>query len=161
MTSAVIVSLRIKTTPARAFDVFTQEIDAWWQPNGLFDLTPKGDGVLRFEPGESGRLVTTLPNGKEFEIGRILVWAPGERLMFTWRQVTFPPDLLTEVDVRFEPVGKDTRVTLEHRGWDRVPQDHAARHGFPLDIFQKHLADRHYRLLCSLRDHLTGRPVLR
>jgi hypothetical protein len=23
-------------------------------------------------------------------------------------------------------------VTVEHRGWDSVPQDHLARHGFPL-----------------------------
>lgn len=46
--SAVIVSLRVKATPREAFDVFTQEIAAWWRPNGLFQLTPRGDGVLRF-----------------------------------------------------------------------------------------------------------------
>ena len=35
---------------------------------------------------------------------------------------------------RFEPVGAETRVTVEHRGWDSVPQDHLARHGFPLNL---------------------------
>ncbi|HVK79384.1 MAG TPA: ATPase, partial [Verrucomicrobiae bacterium] len=67
--SAVIVSLRVKATPAEAFDVFTQEIGLWWRPNGLFQLTPRGDGVLSFENQE--RLITTLPNGKVFEIGRV------------------------------------------------------------------------------------------
>jgi len=76
--SAVIVSLRVRATPQSAFDVFTQEIAAWWRPSALFQLTPRGDGVLRFEPGEGGRLVSDLPNGKTFEIGRITAWCPGE-----------------------------------------------------------------------------------
>ena len=126
--SAVIVSLRVKATPQEAFDVFTQEIAAWWKPNGLFQITPRGDGVLRFEPGEGGRLLTDLPNGKSFEIGRITTWAPGERLAFTWRQGTFAADQTTYVEVRFEPVGDETRVTVEHRGWDAIPQEHVARH---------------------------------
>ncbi len=53
--SAVIVSLRVEATPRQAFDVFTQEIAAWWRPNQLFQLTPRGDGVLSFEPGEHWR----------------------------------------------------------------------------------------------------------
>lgn len=39
------------------------------------------------------------------------------------------------VEVRFEAVGDETRVTVEHRGWDTVPQDHVARHHFPDGIF--------------------------
>ena len=62
--SAVIVSLRVRVTPQEAFAVFTQGIAVWWKPNGLFQLTPLGDGVMRFEDAQ--RLVTTLPNGKEF-----------------------------------------------------------------------------------------------
>jgi len=80
MTAALIVSMRVGATPLRAFDAFTEEIGEWWQPNPLFALTPRGDGHLRFEPGEGGRLVATLANGKEFEVGRITVWKPGERL---------------------------------------------------------------------------------
>lgn len=146
MTSAVLVSLRVAASPQRAFEVFTQEIAAWWRPSGLFQLTPRGDGVLRFESGEGGRLVSTLPNGREFEIGRIEVWRPGERLAFTWRQASFTPDQLTRVEVRFEPVGEETRVTVEHRGWDAIPQEHVARHGFPLGVFQLRQAE-HWRAL--------------
>lgn len=146
--SAVIVSLRVKATPERAFEVFTQEIDAWWRPNQLFQITPRGDGELRFENRE--RLVSVLPSGKEFEVGRITVWAPGERLAFTWRQATFAPDQTTHVEVRFEAVGDETRVTVEHRGWDAIPPEHVARHGFPLHVFQMRQAEYWRALLASM-----------
>ena len=158
MTSAVIVSLRVKATPRETFDVFTQEIGLWWRPNQLFQLTPRGDGQLRFEPGEHGRLVTDLPNGKTFEIGRISAWVPGERLAFSWRQGTFAPDQTTQVEVRFEPIGDDeTRVTVEHRGWDSIPQEHVARHRFPLQPFQMRQAEHWRALLAALAARTAAR----
>jgi uncharacterized protein YndB with AHSA1/START domain len=141
MKSAVLVSIRVKASPARAFAAFTQEIGAWWRPGGLFPATPRGDGVLAFEGAAGGRLVTTLPNGKTYELGRILDWAPGERLRFSWRPASFAPEQSTEVEVRFEPVGDETRVTVEHRGWGEIPQDHAARHGFPEGPFLQRAAE--------------------
>jgi len=154
--SAVIVSLRVQATPQEAFDVFTQEIGAWWRPSGLFQLTPRGDGALRFEPGEGGRLVTDLPNGKTFEIGRVSVWAPGEHLAFTWRQATFAHNQLTHVSVRFEALGDETRVTVEHRGWDTIPQEHVARHGFPLQVFQMRQGE-HWRALLAAVAEAAGK----
>ncbi|MBI1188450.1 MAG: ATPase [Alphaproteobacteria bacterium] len=135
MSSAILVALRIKAAPARVFDVFTREIGAWWAPNSLFRFTPRAPGTLAFEPGVGGRFTETLENGKVFEIGRITAWAPPNHLAFTWRQATFAPDQETHVEVRFEPVGDETRVTVEHHGWDTVPQNHAARHAFPDHIF--------------------------
>jgi uncharacterized protein YndB with AHSA1/START domain len=127
----VLVALRVKAAPERAFQVFTEEIGAWWRPNLLFATTPRAPGMLAFEPGQGGRLTETLANGKVFEIGRILAWEPPARLVFNWRQASFPPDLHTEVEVRVEAVGEETRVSVEHRGFDRVPADSVARHGFP------------------------------
>ena len=135
MSSRVVVALRVKATPERAFAAFVGEIDQWWRPNGLFRFTPRSPGTLSFEPGEDGRLIETLSNGKVFEIGRIRAWEPPSRLVFGWRQATFASDQDTEVEVRFEAVGDQTRVTVEHRGWDSVPQAHVARHGFPATIF--------------------------
>ena len=134
MSSKVVVSLRVKATPLETFEVFTQEIALWWRPNGLFQLTPRGDGRLRFETGDRGRLVCDLANGACFEIGRISAWVPGERLAFSWRQASFAPDETTEVEVRFEPVGDETRVTVEHRGWDNV---HVIRHNHNDDFDNK------------------------
>lgn len=151
MTAAVIVSLRVGASPLRAFDVFTRDIAAWWVQNPLFMLTPLGDGCLRFEPGANGRLVTTLPDGSEFEVGRVTVWQPGERLALSWRQASFSEDQSTSVDVRFEAVGDETRVTVEHRGWDAIPREHAARHGFELMLFQRRQVEHWRALLASLR----------
>lgn len=152
--SAVIVSLRVKASPQEAFEVFTQEIAAWWRPNTLFQVTPRGDGALSFEGGADGRLITTLPNGKVFEVGRVTTWAPGERLAFTWRQATFAADQQTEVEVRFEAVEDETRVTVEHRGWDTIPQEHAARHTFPLHVFQLRQGEHWRAQLAALAERL-------
>ena len=139
MTSRMLVSLRVAAPPARAFDVFVHEIAKWWRPNGLFRFTPRSPGRLAFEPRLGGRLTETLADGKVFEIGRITAWEPGARLAFTWRQAGVAPDQATEVEVRFEPVDAETRVMVEHRGWDRVPQQHPVRHGFPDAVFlQRH-----------------------
>jgi hypothetical protein len=94
-------------------------------------------------------LVATLANGNEFEVGRITVWKPGERLALTWRHGTFAPGQSTQLDVRFEAVGDQTRVTVEHRGWDKIPQDHVARHGFELMLFQRRQAEHWRDLLVS------------
>ena len=154
--SAVIVSLRVAATPEHVFDVFTGDIGIWWRPGALFQLTPRGDGTLSFE--DQKRLITTLPNGKVFEIGRVHVWMRGERLAFSWRQGTFAPGMVTEVDIRFEKTGDDTRITVEHRGWDEIPQDHVARHGFPLQVTQMRLAEYWRNLLRGLDSEL-GRDM--
>ena len=159
MTASVIVSLRVAASPLRAFEVFTGEIGAWWVPNRLFMLTPRGDGRLRFEPGEGGRLVTVLADGEEFEVGRVTIWRPGERLALSWRQATFAPGQSTEVDIRFEAIGDETRVTVEHRGWDTIPQAHAARHGFPLLVFQQRQVEHWRTLLGSLGANLNSAPI--
>lgn len=151
MTSKVLVALRVKASPERAFAAFVNEIGAWWRPNGLFQTTPRAPGRLSFEPGEGGRLIETLANGKVFEIGKVLAWEPPRRLVFSWRQANFPPDLRTEVEVSFEAVGEETRVSVEHRGFDQVPEG-AARHGFPDQILLMRLADWWRTLLTSYRD---------
>ena len=151
MNSKIIVALRVPASPERAFQAFTDEIGLWWRPHPVFPFTPRSPGVMAFEPGEVGRLTETLANGKVFEIGRIRVWEPGRRLVFGWRQATFAPGQDTEVEVRFEPVGEETRVTVEHRGWDSVPQDHVARHGFPDSIFLRRHGEWWQALLGALK----------
>jgi uncharacterized protein YndB with AHSA1/START domain len=156
MTSKVYVALRVKATPERAFAAFVEEIGAWWRPNVLFQTTPR-PGVLSFEPpdswGEGGRLVETRAGGKVFEIGKIRVWEPPYRLVFSWRQANFPPDLHTEVEVGFEAVGEETRVSIEHRGFAQVPAG-AARHGFPDQVLLMRLADFWRAQIASVRGRL-------
>ena len=160
MTSHVLVSLRVKTSPARAFEIFTRDIGIWWTPNALFRFTPRSPGTLAFEPREGGRFIETLADGTIFEIGRILTWRPGERLVFGWRQATFLPGQDTEVEITFEAVGSETRVTVIHRGWDSIPPEHVARHGFPDVIFLRRHGEWWQVLLERLREQclLRTRP---
>jgi len=153
--SRVLVSLRVGAPAARTFSAFTGEIGEWWCPNGLFQFTDRYGGRLAFEPDPPERLVEIGTDGERFEIGPVTIWEPPHRLTFGWRQTGFPADRSTEVSVRFEPVSGGTRVTVEHFGWDAIPQDHAARHGFPLSAFQQRLAEWWGALLSSLDTRLT------
>jgi hypothetical protein len=53
-------------------------------------------------------------------------------------------------------VGDETRVTVEHLGWDGIPREHAARHRFPLDVFQL----RHAEWWQALLGAFAGRAKL-
>jgi uncharacterized protein YndB with AHSA1/START domain len=132
-TDAVRVTTVVAADPAAAFDLFTREVDAWWRTGPRFRHGGGRPSVMRFEGQEAGRLVEVYTDaaGGAFEVGRVLTWKPGDRLVFEWRGNNFEPGLVTEVEVRFERAEDGrTRVTLEHRGWDRVPLEHASRHGY-------------------------------
>jgi uncharacterized protein YndB with AHSA1/START domain len=125
------VTTRVAVDPQTAFEVFTGEVDAWWCRGPRFRWAPGRGGRLRFEPGVGGRLVEDRADGggDAFEVGRVLAWEPGARLVFEFRARSFEPGQVTEVEVRFEAEGDGTRVSVEHRGWERLPRDHPARHG--------------------------------
>jgi activator of HSP90 ATPase len=157
MTSKVFLALRVPADPMRAFEVFTQEIGLWWQSSGLFKVSAAGDGRLAFAPGVGGRLFSTFEDGSTFEIGRISVWEPGKRLVFAWRQASFSAEQSTEVEVGFEAVGEETRVSIEHRAWDTIPVRHAARHGFPEQATLQHAANWWRGSLYGLRALIADR----
>jgi uncharacterized protein YndB with AHSA1/START domain len=154
--SRILVAVRVAADQERAFEAFTREIALWWRPNSLFQFRPRRTGVLAFEPGEGGRFTETYEDGRVFEIGRISVWQPPERLAFSWRQSSFREGQETEVRVRFEAVGgaAETRVTVEHLGWDSVPRGHVARHGFPDQIFLQRHAEWWQALLRALNQQV-------
>lgn len=123
------VTTFVAVSPLDAFEVFTEETDLWWGKSPRYRGLQNPSGVLRFDPpGPTGRLVESFED-HVFEIGRVLVWEPGARLVFQWRASNFAPGETTEVDVRFEPTFGGTRVVLEHRGWDAIRGDHPVRHG--------------------------------
>lgn len=151
--SRVLVALRVPAEPERAFAAFTEQIGDWWEPNGLFEFTEGRRGTLAFEPGPDGRLVETYADGDSFVVGHIRVWDPPHQLVLSWRHANFDAGQDTELHVRFDEVDDGrTRVTVEHFGWDRVPAEHAARHGFPLATFQLRYAEWWRTLLHAVHD---------
>jgi hypothetical protein len=119
--------VEVALDPAAAFAVFTEEIDRWWRPGPInWNDSARAVGI-RIEPGVGGRWIEVYDaaTGEGFECGRITVWEAGSRLVFLYRDAGHQIDG-TEVEVRFEPIEGGTRVTLEHRGWDKLAPDIAA-----------------------------------
>jgi uncharacterized protein YndB with AHSA1/START domain len=127
--TSVTASVEVAVDPATAFEVFTAEIDAWYKRGPHSWRFPERAVGIRCEPGVGGRImeVHDEATGDGFEFGRITVWEPGVRLVFTDLTSSAPPEPVTEVEVRFEAAAEGTRVTLEHRGLDRLPPDVAAQ----------------------------------
>jgi Activator of Hsp90 ATPase homolog 1-like protein len=127
-TDAVTATVEVALDPASAFEIFTEEIGRWWRP-GPINWNDSGRAIgIRIEPGVGGRWIEVYDEatGEGFECGRITVWEPGARFVFLYRDAGRAIDD-TEVEVRFEAVDGGTRVTLEHRGWDKVSPDIAGR----------------------------------
>jgi uncharacterized protein YndB with AHSA1/START domain len=123
------VTTFVAVSPDDAFEVFTAEIDVWWRRGARFRGFAGDASELCFEHDTRGRRLVERGGGQVFEIGRVLVWEPGRRLVFEWRGRNFKPGEITEVELRFESSGEGTRVMLEHRGWQAIRADHPARHG--------------------------------
>lgn len=121
MTRTPRASTVVATDPDTAFALFTDEIALWWKPSPRRKVGLRG-GTLFFEPGPKGRLCERV-EGEVFEVGRVLVWEPGERLSFAWRAPSFEADESTEVEVRFDRLAEGTRVSIEHRGWQAIPHE--------------------------------------
>lgn len=133
----VTTSVYVEVEPQRAFEIFTEDVDLWWKHGPAYRFGGVNEGTLRFEPGIGGRLVETMKDESEWEVGRITVWEPGARLVFGYRIPNFRAGESTEVEVLFEPAGEGTQVTLTHRGWESVPKGHPARHGASVEEHQR------------------------
>lgn len=160
MSDRIRVSTRVAVDVDAAFRLFTEEVDAWWRTGPRFRWNPERDGVVRFEPGEGGRFLEVYDeaSGDAFEVGRIQVWDPPKRLVFTFRARTFAPGESTEVEVRFEPApGDATDVQVVHRGWDALRDDHPARHAMDGSAFDNMMGVWWADLLTSARQRAAAR----
>jgi len=147
------VTTFVAVDPSDAFEVFTAEIDLWWKRGRRFRFG--GQGALRFE---GGRLVETRSSGGEFEVGRVLAWEPGARLVFEWRGSNFGPGEITEVEVRFEGMNGGTQVSLEHRGFSKLRPDHPVRHGLLDEAFTDMMGRWWGELAMAYRNYVANRP---
>lgn len=154
---AATVSVFVAVPPDSAFRVFTEEIDQWWRTGRKFRIRGKRPGRIYFEPGPSGRLFETFeaPSGsRTFEVGKVTIWEPPERLALEWRGVNFKPGEKTFVEVTFEPMRDGTTVTVRHSGWSALPAEHPARHGLEGAAFTRTIGLFWGDLMTSLREHV-------
>lgn len=113
-------TLIVSADPAAAFHAFAHRMHEW-SPQS-HSLTGSRTNII-VEPRVGGRWYETGQNGTEADWGKVLAWAPPHRMLLAWQlnaSFGFDPSLITEVEIRFEPVGESsTRVEFEHRNLDR------------------------------------------
>ena len=129
-------SVTVKISAERAFKLFTAEFGRWWPSSHSIGKSPLKTNVLEGRPG--GRWYEIGEDGGECDWGEVLTWEPPSRLVLAWRidaDWRFDPDLLTEVEVSFVPLGDgSTRVDLEHHKLENMGvQAEAARAAFDSD----------------------------
>jgi hypothetical protein len=114
--------------PERAFTLFTADMTSWWPSDHHIGSAPIEQIVV--EPQTGGRWYTRHTDGTESSTGFVTAWEPPARVVVTWQigaDWAYHPDLVTTVEVRFEPLGDDrTRVVLEHRDLEAFGADAAA-----------------------------------
>ena len=121
-------AVTVKASQARAFEVFTARIAAWWpKSHHIGKVEPE---TLALEPRLGGRWFERAPDGTECDLGKVLTWEPPARLVLAWQinpKFQYQADLITEVELRFIPEGAGaTRVELEHRNLERFGEGAAA-----------------------------------
>jgi uncharacterized protein YndB with AHSA1/START domain len=146
----------VKVPPVEAFRVFTEEIDQWWR-HGKKYRVGKDRSIIAIEPKVGGRMFEafrTAERERVVETGSVLVYDPPTRLVLDWRAVGFKSGERTEVEVLFEPSPSGTLVTVTHRGWAAIRDDHAVRHGEAAEVFVRSMGRWWGDLLGSLREYV-------
>ena len=115
--------IRVKASPARAFEIFTGGMSRWWLKTHTINPTKSPLKDIIMEPRQGGRWFERGEDGSECQWGKVLAWEPPARLLLAWQingAWQFDPALVTEVEIRFTPDGSGTKVELEHRDLARL-----------------------------------------
>lgn len=128
--------ITVEASQRTAFEVFTNHMRFWWPASGHTEDCPMVRVGL--EPKAGGRWYGENSDGKERELGKVLIYNPYALFALDWQidgNLQFDPDLHTEVRVEFIADGsKTTRVKLTHfdvqllgdaasginKGWDEI-----------------------------------------
>lgn len=135
----------VDADPDAAFEVFTAGLGQWW-PVDEKSVYGKGatvafdDGQIVERPADGGA------DGEPVVWGTVTRWEPPAAVAFTWHPGQ-PAERASQVVVTFAAEGSQTRVRLEHSGWESFADPAAARaeydQGWPvvLGCYQAHLGE--------------------
>ncbi|MEO7603166.1 MAG: SRPBCC family protein [Sphingomicrobium sp.] len=120
--AAIVKTIEVKAPAAKAFDVFAKRMGEWWhKEHSIAKGTTQKDVII--EPRVGGRWYELGADGSEHPWGHVIDYDPPRRLLLAWqlnREFVFDPELVTEVEVRFEPTDAGTSVQFEHRHLERM-----------------------------------------
>jgi uncharacterized protein YndB with AHSA1/START domain len=127
-------SITVAAGQAQAFQVFAEELGAWWPTEYSIGEVDMANFIV--EPRTGGRWYEVGVDGTECETGHVTAYEPPDRLVLAWHlngdwQYDPDPAHASEVEIRFvagEP-GR-THVEIEHRHFERHGDGaHAVREG--------------------------------
>jgi uncharacterized protein YndB with AHSA1/START domain len=124
-------TLRVAVPIDRAFRVLTEKMHTWWP--ATHHISKKGFTEIVVEPYAGGRWFERADDGEECEWGKVLVWEPPKRIVFSWNLQSdwrYSPDMARASEVSFEFVSEgseSTRVEFAHshierhgEGWEKI-----------------------------------------
>ena len=140
--TSVSTEIVVEAPVEHAFQVFTEDIGSWWNPD--HHILEGELAEMVFEPRVGGYVYDRGVDGSECRWARVLAYEPPHRVVFSWDintawQIETDLARTSEVEVRFIPEGSDrTRVELEHRnldrhgdGWDQMAAAVGSPDGWP------------------------------
>jgi SAM-dependent methyltransferase len=105
--ATILTSIDVALEPRVVFDLICAELSSALERLGL-----------RFDAGPDGRVAAGA-----VEIGRVVSWTPGERVVLEWRPATWDSGTTTTLDLRVAPHENGAIVGVEIAGWERVIGD--------------------------------------
>jgi uncharacterized protein YndB with AHSA1/START domain len=143
--TSVRTAITVQAPIERAFSVFTEGINTWWDPNHHL---LEGFDHMVFEPRVGGHIYDVSKDGSECRWARVLAYEPPHRLVFSWDittswEIETDSEKTSEVEVTFTPQGpRETLVELEHRnidrhghGWESMRDSVGSPNGWNLGAF--------------------------
>ena len=103
-------SILLRCPPDEAFQLFTARVSEWWPPTHRLTKDPESELFLE----QTGRFWERARDGREAELGRVLVWQPPLRLALDFYMGTNASQP-TALEVTFSVENEGTRVTVHHR----------------------------------------------
>jgi len=113
-------TIEVAVPPERAFELFTGRMHDWWPIGHSISDEPRA--AIEVEPQAGGWWGQIGEHRTRVQWGKVLRWNPPGQLLLAWQinaQWHYDPDLETELELTFTPVGLNTLVTLEHRNLER------------------------------------------
>ena len=114
----VVKQIKVGLNQEAAFRLFTEGLNKWW-PLATHSVGEEQAETCVFEGHEGGRIYETTKDESQAEWGKVLVWEPFGRVVFTW----YPgrtPDTAQKVTVKFNEIPGGTQVELVHTGWETL-----------------------------------------
>jgi uncharacterized protein YndB with AHSA1/START domain len=122
---AVRKTVTVDCVVEEAFRVFTADATSWW-PIATHSINGRDVQEVVFEGREGGEVYELTAAGEKGHWATVIAWEPPTRIVLAWN-ILEREAVPTEVEVRFVPEGDGTRVELEHRGWEAIAEEAAAK----------------------------------